>query len=233
MSAEPLRVRCFEGVPELTAALIERLEEALTRPRAGESAVMLSGGSTPMPAYRALARRGPRPTASTVLFYSDERYVPSSSEASNYHQTESLVAALALPTERLLRVRTELPLEDAAADYERSLRALAAGGIRIGLGLLGLGADGHTASLFNAEDLARAHGHAAIAVHRPDGRDAVSVTPSVFEQAREIVFVVDGESKRSALARLVARDASLTAWQAVRGCTSVSVWTEPQAWPGT
>jgi 6-phosphogluconolactonase len=227
-SGATFTARRFAGRDELIAALADRLEHVLS---GSGGAVMLSGGNTPIPAYRAVAQRGLQPAAGLALFYSDDRYVPSTSEQSNYHQTLPLVQALALPQGRVLRVRTELPLADAAQDYERSLAALADRGARFGLGLLGLGDDGHTASLFGSGDLERATGRLAIAVHRPDGRDAVSVTPAVFARAEQILFVVAGADKRIALARLLARSADSVAWRAVSACASVEVWADASAFP--
>lgn len=230
-----ITTRCFADRAELTDALARRLERALvgagTPSASSPPAVMLSGGETPIPAYRSLAQRAPRAAAGLVLLYSDDRYVPSDSEASNYHQTRPLVDALALAPAQVLRVRTELPLAEAAADYDRALADLAARGMRIGLALLGLGADGHTASLFSREDIERARGRRAISVQRPDGRDAVSVTPEVLEWADEIVFVVAGKPKRTALAALLARSPDLTAWRAVSGCKAIEVWTDREALP--
>ena len=217
-----LTTRRFDSRAALDVALEERLGRAIAA--AGPSAVMLSGGSTPLPAYRALGSRAlPHDERLHVLF-SDERHVPSDSEASNYHRALPLLDKLALSPRTLLRVRTELPLEQAAADYELRLAALLSSGVRIGLGLLGLGADGHTASLFGADDLARAHGHYAIGVHRPDGMSAVSVTPELLAMAREPLFVVAGGTKLQALNALIAQDPRLTAWRAVRSCPAVEVW---------
>src|SRR5581483_8204005 len=154
----PPRLKRFASRAELDAALASRLEEALTGAAEHGVAVMLSGGTTPLPAYRTVAARAVKPAPGLTLLYSDERYVPSSSEASNYHQTRPLLDALALPPERVLRVATELPLEEAAADYERRLASLLEARVDLPLGLLGLGADGHTASLFRAPDLQRAQG---------------------------------------------------------------------------
>jgi 6-phosphogluconolactonase/glucosamine-6-phosphate isomerase/deaminase len=217
-----LTARRFDSRAELEAALAERLRGALAAP--GASAVMLSGGTTPLPAYRALALQPPRHDDRLHLLYSDERYVPAESEMSNYHQIRPLTDVLALPPESLLRVRTELPLEEAAADYERSLVGLLSSGVHIGLGLLGLGADGHTASLFTPADLERARGRFAIPVQRPDGMAAVSVTPELLATVREPLFVVAGRGKEQAIAALTARDSALTAWQAVQGCTDVELW---------
>lgn len=245
-----IRTRRFGDRQALLAALAEMLAGALATAPGGPAdsepaltgsepargsepagAVMLSGGSTPIPAYRALATRGVRPAPGLHLLYSDDRYVPSTSAASNYHQTLELVEALQLPAAQVLRVRTELPLAEAAEDYDRRLAELASRRVPIRLGLLGLGADGHTASLFTAEDIERARGRRALAVHRPDGRDAVSVSPAVLAEVARLVFVVAGADKRTAVAALLGRDAGLTAWRAVSGCSSIEVWSDPEAWP--
>jgi len=217
-----LTTRRFPSRAALDAALAQRLGQALCAN--GASAIMLSGGTTPLPAYRALAR-GPLPHGDRLhILFSDERYVPSDSDASNYHQSRPLLDALALPATAVARVRTELPLDEAAADYERQLAAFLDSGVRIGLGLLGLGADGHTASLFGAADLERACGHLAIAVHRPDGMSAVSVTPDLLSRVEELLFVVAGSGKHNAIQALTAQDPNLTAWRAVQGCAGVQLW---------
>jgi 6-phosphogluconolactonase len=217
-----LTTRRFLSREALTAALGERL--ALAIAAEGPSAVMLSGGTTPLPAYRLAAQRPLPHDEGLHIVFSDERYVPSDSEASNYHQTQVLLDALALPQAAVARVRTELPLDEAAADYERQLAALLNSGVRVGLGLLGLGADGHTASLFTAADLERARGRLAIAVQRPDGMSAVSVTPDLLARVEDLLFVVAGSGKHHAIQALAAQDPSLTAWRAVQACPKVEAW---------
>jgi 6-phosphogluconolactonase len=217
-----LSVQRFATRSALDAALAERLRLALAGP--GDSAVMLSGGTTPLPAYRALAAGALPHAAGLRILFTDERYVPANAEASNYHQTRPLLAALALPPDAVLRVRTELTLKEAAADYQRQLEVLVACGTPIGLGLLGLGADGHTCSLFAAADLERSAGRLAIPVHRPDGMDAVSVTPSLLSRVTDPIFVVAGQGKAEAVRALMAADPGLTAWRAVQGCERVRLW---------
>jgi 6-phosphogluconolactonase len=214
--------RRFPSRAALDAALEQRLGQAISAN--GASAIMLSGGSTPLPAYRTLAGNPlPHDDGLHVLF-SDDRYVPSEADASNYHQARALLDALALPASSVARVRTELPLAEAAADYERQLAARLNSGVRIGLGLLGLGADGHTASLFGAADLERARGHLAIAVQRPDGMSAVSVTPELLAHVEDPLFVVAGGGKHDAIQALAAQDVKSTAWRAVQGCPRVALW---------
>jgi 6-phosphogluconolactonase len=185
---------------------------------------MLSGGTTPLPAYRALAQAPLPHDAGLRILFSDDRYVPADAEASNYHQSRPLLDALALAPAAIARVRTELPLEQAAQDYERQLGALLQAGVPIGLGLLGLGTDGHTASLFSEADLERARGRLAIAVQRPDGLAAVTVTPECIARVQDLVFVVAGPGKHAAVQALIGQDPQLTAWRAAQGCPGVQLW---------
>ncbi len=224
-----LTLRRFATREQLQSAIEERLQQVLTGAAADPPVVMLSGGSTPIPAYLNLATRGLRPAPQLTVLFSDDRYVPSDSDQSNYHQSRALFAALGLKDEQVLRIRTELPLPDATADCQRRLAQLLAGGRHITLGLLGMGADGHTCSLFSTADLQRAHGRLAISVHRPDGRDAVSVTPAVLERVEQLIFLVAGADKRTAMDALLQRRADLTAWEAVRGCRTVEIWADATA----
>ena len=224
-----LPLRRFASRALLDHALAERLRAAVTD--GASAAVMLSGGTTPGPAFELLAREPPRAAQGLYVLYSDERHVPSTSDASNYHLSLPLLAALALPTRQVLRVQTELPLAAAAQAYEKRLQGLLSYKLPTRLGLLGLGADGHTASLFTPADLAAARGRLAIPVQRPDGRSAVSVTPDWLARVEEILFVVAGSDKTAALERLLARDPMLTAWRAVERCLNVRVWTDDAAWP--
>jgi 6-phosphogluconolactonase len=218
---DPIQIRRFLSRAELESALEERLRAALTQ---APGAIMLSGGNTPLPAYRSIAARAPTPAAGLKVLFSDDRYVPSTADASNFHQSLPLIEALALPASSVLRVRTELPLEKAAADYEQRLDALLRDGTRFTLGLLGLGADGHTASLFNAEDIQRARGHRAIPVNRPDGMQAVSVTPDVLRRFADLVFIVAGADKHNAVQSLLNGDTTIAATLAIADRAQTQVW---------
>ncbi len=225
------QVRSFESRIALNDALTERLAWEIEQTGRGAAALMLSGGNTPLATYQALAARPLNPAAGLEVLYSDERYVPMTSDASNFRGSRALLEALALPAERILRVRTELPLERAVEDYERQLRTLIRTSIRLPLGILGLGADGHTASLFTDADLKRAAGKLAVSVQRPDGRSAVSVTPQFLERIEEVVFVVAGADKRTAIRALIERKPESVAARAVAGCPQVEIWADRDALP--
>jgi 6-phosphogluconolactonase len=185
---------------------------------------MLSGGRTPLSAYREVAVRKPKPAKGLHLLFSDDRYVPATSESSNYFQTRQLVDALGLPDSQVLRVRTELSLQEAADDYGRQLTSMLDLGVRITLGLLGLGADGHTASLFNAAHLEQARGKLAIAVQRPDGLQGISVTPELLSKVAEPLFLVTGADKHAIVEEFLKSDSRLIARQAVAGCPKAEIW---------
>ena len=226
-------VRRFATRSELDSALAERLEQAIRATNAAQSGgspvIMLSGGHTPLPAYGEVARRRPPHGDKLTIIYSDDRYVPAGSDASNYHATRPLIDALGLPESQVLRVRTELPLAEAAIEYESGLRTLLASGAGIGLALLGLGPDGHTASLFRPEHLQQSRGHLAIAVQRPDGMQGISVTPDFLANVAEPLFVVAGGGKHDAIAKFIAQDPDLVALRAVAGCPRVELWLDRAA----
>ena len=227
------RVRPFDSRITMNDALTERLAWEIEQTGRGAAALMLAGGTTPLQSYQALAQRPLAASSALEIFYSDERYVPTTSDASNFRGSRPLLEALALPAERILRVRTELPLERAVEDYERRLRALLRSTTRIPLGILGLGADGHTASLFTESDLRRANGKLAVSVQRPDGRSAVSVTPKLLERIAEIVFVVAGSDKRSALKAMIERKPDSIAARAVAAAPSIEIWADKDALPAS
>ena len=163
------------------------------------------------------------------MLFSDDRYVPSDSDQSNYHQSRALFTSLGLSAAQVLRIRTELPLGRGHRwTASGGWRSCSTGGRRITLGLLGLGADGHTAlAVFAPPIWQRARGRLAISVHRPDGRDAVSVTPTVLERVDQLIFVVAGADKRTALRRpAAARGPISPPGAAVRGCRAVEVWAD-------
>jgi 6-phosphogluconolactonase/glucosamine-6-phosphate isomerase/deaminase len=219
-----IAMRRFASNAEFDTALADRLERAIGGAGSANTAIMLSGGRTPLPIYREVAVRKPAPARGLHLLFSDDRYVPATSPSSNYFQTQMLVEALALAEPNVLRVRTELPLDQAAADYERKLGAMLNSGVRITLGLLGLGADGHTASLFTAANLEHARGHLAIAVERPDGLQGITVTPDVLARVSEPVFLVTGADKHAIVEDFLKSDSHLIARQAVAGCEKVEMW---------
>jgi 6-phosphogluconolactonase len=168
-----------------------------TQARAG-GAIVLTGGSSPRVAYERAAALQPDWSAVSV-WWGDERCVPPDDERSNYRLAEeSLLSLLAAAPRELHRIRGELAPTDAAAELDAALAA-----VTLDLVLLGMGPDGHVASLFpGSPQLARRDRRA---VSGPAGLEPfverVTMTLPVLEAARRIVLLVTGESKAAAVAR--------------------------------
>ncbi|MBN1269710.1 MAG: 6-phosphogluconolactonase [Kiritimatiellae bacterium] len=216
---------------ELHGAAADLLREHFQRAMPGGKphAIMLSGGQTPQPVYDRIAGEPFTPPAGLHLFLSDERMVPAAHPDSNYGRCRRMFSALGLGPDRALRVRTELPLAQAAAAYGQDLTNLLRAGATVSLGLLGLGADGHTASLFSREDALGNHDRLVIPVHRPKPPDRVSVTTNLIARIEHVVLLVAGADKRDVVARLLADPDSTPAGLAVRGARLVEIWADRAA----
>jgi 6-phosphogluconolactonase len=226
-----IRLKVFKDVDSLSDAVVALLRAHLSPSTDPDRcrAVMLAGGSTPLAAYEKI-RQSPFPVGADLrLLFSDDRHVPAEDSKSNYGNTLPMIRALGIPDHRVLRVHGELTLDDSVARFESDLRALVGGGCRISLGLLGLGADGHTASLFSAAHIAAAKERLALGVDRPDGMQGVSVTPDFLARVGQIVFVVAGADKRAVLQKLLRETSSIPAGLAVQRNSCVEVWCDVAA----
>ena len=160
--------------------------------------IALTGGTTPRGCYQLLATRPIEWGRVTVLF-GDERCVAPDDPESNFRMAFETLLSKVFPAS-VHRVAAELGAEAAAADYERVLRCVG----DLDLVLLGLGEDGHTASLFPGHRELRAEG-LVTAVHdapKPPS-ERVSLTVNAINAARRVVFLATGHAKRDAFRRAV------------------------------
>ena len=120
----------------------------------------------------------------------------------------ALLDHVPIPGSQVHRMRGELPPEQAAADYRSALRTALGPGGRLDLVLLGMGVDGHTASLFPCTTALRERELTVVAMY-VEGLQAwrVTLTLPVLNEARHVLFLVSGDAKASALARVLAGDA--------------------------
>ncbi|SDR32101.1 6-phosphogluconolactonase [Rhizobiales bacterium GAS191] len=190
--------------------------------KAGAFVVALSGGSTPKLAYETLGVEplvARFPWARAQFVFGDERFVPPDHKDSNARMAdEAMLAHVPVPLAHVHRVPTlDLGPDDAAQAYERALKALY-GADRLEPGkplldvcLLGLGEDGHTASLIPGEPVLeeREHWVAAVGHGRPEVR--ITLTYPALESSAATVFLVQGEGKRAILDRILSGDDTLPA----------------------
>jgi 6-phosphogluconolactonase len=183
--------------------------------------IALSGGSSPRPAYERVAVLRPD-WARVELWWVDERCVPPADGRSNYRMIrEALLDGLARPPAVVHRVRGELPPEEAAAEYDEALD-----GVALALAVMGLGPDGHTASLFpNAPALDETERRAVAAEAGLEPFvPRVTMTRPVLAAARTMVYLATGEGKAEAVARAFAGEPSAaTPASLVRGQRTLAI----------
>ncbi len=209
-------LRRVDDAEAVARAAAEEIVDASSRAieKRGRFTVALAGGSTPRRTYELLADPG-APFRERLrwdrshVFFSDERHVPPDHPDSNYRMArEALLERVAVAS--VHRMRGEEPqAAAAAASYEAELRrffGLAAANDpppRLDLVLLGLGPDGHTASLFPGSSALDERRRWAVApfVERL-GTDRITLTLPVLDRAREVLFLVSGAGKADALAQV-------------------------------
>ncbi len=205
-----ITIKVFPGSRDLSifaADLFSGITQEAVLKR-GRFLTVLSGGGTPTLLFRLMAQV---PYCETLpwgwmnFFWGDERCVAPDDVESCYGQAyQTWLKHVALPVENIYRIKGELGPVPAAEDYARQLKNIAEAGMdwpRFDLVLLGLGADGHTASLFPGSQQTK--GVSTVAVNasyqdRPALR--VSLTPDVINSAHNVVFLATGNEKAQALA---------------------------------
>ena len=170
----------------------------------GVASLVLAGGSTPLAAYDELAREpGELDWTRVHLFLGDERAVPPDDDASNFGAARArLLEPLGLPQEGVHRMQGELAPERAARDYEAEVRRWLERHERFDLVLLGVGADGHTASLFPGGPELDERERLVLATRSPEPpRDRISLTLPAIARSRAVLVLVTGAAKREAVRR--------------------------------
>jgi 6-phosphogluconolactonase len=203
-----------EFIARGTALLADMIRTAIAS--RGECVLGLSGGSTPRRIYARLAAEE-LDWAQLRVFLVDERHIdPSNPESNAYLVRETLCIEGALSPEHLMLPDTSLPPEDCAAAYGKSLDALFAEHGTPDLVTLGLGEDGHIASLFPPLP-DRAFGPAS-AIHTTTDRfavhDRISVTLPILRQTPEVFFFLKGEGKRKVWQEMLTSNDDAKRWPA-------------------
>lgn len=212
-------VRIFPGKGALISGASEYVTEHIraTLARSSQAFIALSGGSTPKPLYEQLAKVSELDWTRIHICFVDERNVAPDHNDSNYRMVrEALLSNITIPDANVHRMRGELPADQAASEYEQELRALSIplseGWPSFDLLLLGIGPDGHTASLF--PDTAALHESsrwvasnyvAKLNTHR------ITLTFPVINRARSIAFLVAGDDKAQPLADILSGSSTLPA----------------------
>jgi 6-phosphogluconolactonase len=221
MTTSTAEIRTFDGAEALAHDVAGWLS---ARARASDHAfaVNLSGGSTPRRLYEYLATpefASQFPWERAHWFWGDERFVPHDHPRSNFRMVwEALLSRVPVPAENVHAVPTEgLSPEEAAAAYESTLQQfygnskLADNRPLFDVTLLGLGADGHTASLFPGQPALQETKRWAVAVIGAKSEARITLTYPVLDSSRDLAFIVTGAAKQRAVARAQAGDRTIPA----------------------
>jgi 6-phosphogluconolactonase len=197
----------------------------------GRFTVALSGGSTPKSLYALLATWPSIPWGRIYFFWGDERHVPPDHPDSNYRMArEALFAKVQVPPENIFRIRgEEKDAETAAREYERSLQQffhLSAGEFPgFDLILLGLGPDGHTASLF-PQTSALAERHRLVVANWVEKFQThrITFTYPVLNSAACVIFLVSGADKAPVVHQVLENSSAHVPSQQVRPSHGRTLW---------
>src|SRR5713226_7236800 len=226
MPAEP-QVRVFASAEHLFRAAAEnfcRIGSQAIRDR-GRFTVALSGGSTPRGLHQDIVRDFSLqlPWQDVFFFWSDERHVPPTDPESNYRMAkETLLAKLPIPSDHIFRIPAEMPdAGEAARVYEQVLqdffRPSAGSFPRFDLILLGMGPDGHTASLFPGTTALVEKQHWVVANWvEKFSTFRITFTYPVLNHAASVMVLVSGADKAAMVGRALQDPASNLPCQAVR-----------------
>jgi 6-phosphogluconolactonase len=214
------RIEIFPDPQALARHVAEWTTKAALTAR-GEFRVSLSGGSTPKASYELLASdefRNRFPWTRVSWYWGDERFVPYDNPESNYRMTrEAMLSKVPAPPGNIHPIPADGTPEDAARRYERTLQA-AYGATTLDpkrqlfdITLLGLGADGHTASLLPGDPVLneRKRWVGVVAQGRPEVR--ITMTYPAIESSRLVAFLVAGKEKADVFSAIRAGNSQLPA----------------------
>ncbi len=203
------------------AALVQRAYELVLAQiqtaidQRGRCTLALAGGSTPKPLYEALAQAD-LPWDKLYIFWGDERYVPADHPDSNAKMArQAWLNQVAIPTEQIYPVPTDDPdPAAAAAQYEQTLRQVLGEPTAVpslDIILLGMGDDGHTASLFPHTEALQVCDR-IVSVGNKDGQPRITFTVPLINAGRYVLFLAAGANKRPALRQVFAPAADANAY---------------------
>jgi 6-phosphogluconolactonase len=209
-----MQIKEFDAMIKMSEKAAEHIIQLANKcvDERGVFTVALSGGNSPLQIYDRLGDpplRDKMPWARTLVFWGDDRYISHIDRESNYHIAyEAMLSKVSMPPENIFRIPTEIkPIEDAAALYERIMRKVFVSLRAIDpakklpvfdLVILGVGKDGHTASLFPGHRAVNekekwvtfVKAHARITL-----RERITITLPIINAARNVMFIISGEGK--------------------------------------
>lgn len=208
-------VSIFKSIEDLSIAAADIIYEQSQRSikETGRFSIALSGGKTPAVLFSLFAK----PPYSDKLdwknifvFWSDERFVPQDHDENNSHLAKKLfLDEVPIPAENIFRAQVQMPPASAAMQYTNMLKAFFKVDLPVfDLILLGMGDDGHTASLFPGTNIDEHHMALVEAVNKSnDPVKRLTFTPRLINNAKRVLVLVSGRNKAKVLAEVLSKNA--------------------------
>lgn len=196
------------------------VEASVLKP--GVAGMIVPGGSTPMPLYQRLFQHRLKIPADFRFILSDERYCPIKSPQSNQGSVVPLLMQAGAGRRQVLAPDVSLPVAESAARFNEDIGFFLGNGGRIAVAILGVGADGHTAGLFNGFSV-DAGLHAA-ACRREDGMMGITCTSELCLMAESLVFVLRGATKQDIVESLISDPGSTVAGRLGKVHSNAEIW---------
>jgi len=204
-------IKISGNIEELTEEFVKLLQDQLHRKNDNEPVTFaLSGGSTPKSLFREIGNHHKNQIdwSRIKFFWSDERCVPPNTEESNYKMAcNNLLKKLPVPEKNIFRIHGENNPEEEAERYSKVARkhvGYSGNHLQFDIIMLGLGVDGHTASVFPGNEiLFHSHSLFTSTKHPETGQKRITMTGKVINHASNVVFLVSGKSKAQILSEVL------------------------------
>lgn len=195
MTAHPTPDRTSESAEKLANAAAQEILQLLQTVEEAPFGILLSGGRTPFAAYEMVSREATRAPSGFHAFFSDARMVPFDSHENNAHNSGFDAGGAPDPRGQHPPCKHCVAPRRGGICLPPRCREVSVSGGKISLGLIGLGADGHMASLFSNADIARGKERIASDVSQNEGPQRVTVTPNSFSAIDHLLVLVSGREK--------------------------------------
>lgn len=213
VSAQNCEIKIFPDVAALNqaaASLIVKIAAEAVRAK-GNFSIALAGGSTPETLYKLLASdefKNKIDWSRALVFFGDERCVSPDDAESNYRMAnEAMLSRVALAPENVFRLRGEIEPEKAAAEYEAIIKKTLDEGAQFDLILLGMGDDGHTASLFpDTKALRETERLVTTNFVEKLNANRLTLTFRAIKRAQNVLFLVAGAKKAATLKKVLSSE---------------------------
>lgn len=216
MTSSALKLHIFNNLDEFIDKSVSEIEAFVTEQLKDQKIVRiaLSGGKSPIPVYIKLTESKNIPWSRVTLFLVDERYVPLNSEDSNFRMINENLASNVKNLRKFYHYNTRDPITTIVDQYQKALDQFESP--LFDLIILGLGADGHTASLFPNSPALHEKNRLVVHTQSADGMDRMSLTFPAILDCKKIIFLIQGADKKDIVDKWSAQKATADELPAIR-----------------